>query len=87
MILGKNCPRCRGDLSRVYDLGDSYLSCLQCGYVGYDAPAIAVAPAPSASAPRRRRRRGRAAAASVGSGHGGGDIRSRAFRARLRRDG
>lgn len=27
----KACPRCRGDLRRVRDTGDTYIACLQCG--------------------------------------------------------
>ncbi len=29
----KACPRCRGDLHRINDLGVSYVSCLQCGQI------------------------------------------------------
>lgn len=39
MMLVKACPRCRGDLSLVRDVGDSYFSCLQCGHVLYQPPA------------------------------------------------
>ena len=27
----KACPRCSGDLQRVRELGETYVSCLQCG--------------------------------------------------------
>ncbi len=27
----KACPRCHGDLQRVRELGETYVSCLQCG--------------------------------------------------------
>ncbi len=33
----KACPRCTGDLVRVVDDGDRYISCVQCGYVSYAA--------------------------------------------------
>lgn len=35
MLHPKACPRCSGDLSLVQDIGESYLSCLQCGFVSY----------------------------------------------------
>ena len=50
MLHPKACPRCSGDLSLVEDIGDSYLSCLQCGFVSYQLPA------PQATAPQRRHR-------------------------------
>ena len=39
MLHPKACPRCSGDLSLVEDVGDTYLSCLQCGFVSYQLPA------------------------------------------------
>ncbi len=38
MLIAKSCPRCRGDLSLIRDVGDTYFSCLQCGHVSYEAP-------------------------------------------------
>lgn len=35
-VMTKGCPRCRGDLSRVDDVGDTYYSCVQCGHVVYN---------------------------------------------------
>ena len=35
MVMTKACPRCRGDLAHVRDVGDSYHSCVQCGFVEY----------------------------------------------------
>jgi len=29
----KACPRCHGDLHEVHEVGDSYISCLQCGRI------------------------------------------------------
>ncbi len=29
----KACPRCKGDLHEVRDVGDTYVSCLQCGRI------------------------------------------------------
>jgi hypothetical protein len=29
----KGCPRCRGDLQEIIDIGDSYVTCIQCGKV------------------------------------------------------
>jgi hypothetical protein len=29
----KACPRCHGDLHEVNEVGDSYVSCLQCGRI------------------------------------------------------
>jgi len=34
----KACPRCRGDVARVEDVGDIYYSCVQCGHISYQAP-------------------------------------------------
>ena len=39
MMIAKSCPRCRGDLSLVRDVGDTYFSCLQCGHTLYENPA------------------------------------------------
>ena len=49
MLHSKACPRCSGDLALVQDVGDTYLSCVQCGYLTYQvntgrqqtAPALA----------------------------------------------
>jgi len=35
MLHTKSCPRCSGDLALVQDVGDTYLSCVQCGYMNY----------------------------------------------------
>ena len=35
MLHTKACPRCSGDLALVRDIGDTYLSCVQCGFVSY----------------------------------------------------
>jgi hypothetical protein len=37
MLRIKACARCEGDLTLVVDLGESYFSCVQCGYVSYAA--------------------------------------------------
>ncbi len=29
----KACPRCHGDLHEVREVGDTYISCLQCGRI------------------------------------------------------
>ena len=29
----KSCPRCNGDLHLVREVGESYVSCLQCGRI------------------------------------------------------
>lgn len=29
----KACPRCRGDLHDIRDVGDHYVACLQCGRI------------------------------------------------------
>ncbi len=29
----KACPRCHGDLHEVNDVGDRYITCLQCGRI------------------------------------------------------
>lgn len=42
MILANACPRCRGALSRVMDIGEMYFSCVHCGHIVYDKPALAV---------------------------------------------
>jgi len=36
MVITKGCPRCQGDLAHVDDIGDSYYSCVQCGFVKYE---------------------------------------------------
>ena len=35
MLHSKACPRCSGDLHLVQDVGETYLSCVQCGYLTY----------------------------------------------------
>lgn len=43
MILAKACPRCRGALSRVMDIGEMYFSCVHCGHTVYgDVPSTDV---------------------------------------------
>lgn len=37
MIATTACPRCRGTLTRVLDVGETYHSCVQCGHVLYGA--------------------------------------------------
>lgn len=37
MVITEVCPRCRGTLTRVQDIGDVYHSCVQCGHVIYGA--------------------------------------------------
>ncbi len=29
----KACPRCNGDLQEIRDVGDTYVSCIQCGRI------------------------------------------------------
>ena len=53
MLITKACPRCRGDLAHVSDVGDSYYSCVQCGHIVYRLyTAPARAEAASAERPR-----------------------------------
>jgi hypothetical protein len=33
MFWFKSCPRCHGDLHLVREVGDHYVSCLQCGRI------------------------------------------------------
>jgi hypothetical protein len=35
MLHTKACPRCTGDLTLVRDVGDTYLSRVQCVYLSY----------------------------------------------------
>jgi hypothetical protein len=35
VIAATACPRCRGTLTRVQDVGETYHSCVQCGHVVY----------------------------------------------------
>lgn len=37
MVIPKGCPRCHGDLAYVSDIGDTYYSCVQCGFMQYQA--------------------------------------------------
>ena len=37
----KGCKRCGGDLYEVFDLGERYVNCLQCGRGVYDTEDIA----------------------------------------------
>lgn len=41
MILANSCPRCRGALSRVMDIGEIYYSCVHCGHTVYGQPKMA----------------------------------------------
>ena len=41
MILANSCPRCRGALSRVMDIGVVYFSCVHCGHTVSGKPAVA----------------------------------------------
>jgi len=36
MIAKHACPRCRGTLTRVADIGETYYSCVQCGNTVYE---------------------------------------------------
>jgi hypothetical protein len=48
MIANHACPRCRGTLTRVDDIGETYFSCVQCGNTIYSDPAkLTALPAPS----------------------------------------
>ena len=43
MIVANACPRCRGALTRVEDIGEQYYSCVHCGHTVYGAlPKVAV---------------------------------------------
>lgn len=45
MILAHACPRCRGALSRVMDVGEIYYSCVHCGHTVYGSlPSVNVVP-------------------------------------------
>ena len=37
MVWSKACPRCGGDLVRMDDDYEPYLSCLQCGHTVYES--------------------------------------------------
>lgn len=71
MLFAKSCSRCRGDLTLVFDIDESYFQCVQCGYMTYQRPGAVVVPSvPSvyaanadAVAPRGSTHR------NVGSGH------------------
>lgn len=53
MLITKACPRCRGDLAHVNDVGDSYYSCVQCGHIVYrDAPLLVATRGVSADRPQ-----------------------------------
>ena len=43
MVIAKGCPRCRGDLAYVDDIGDAYYSCVQCGHIVYRLSPVLVA--------------------------------------------
>ncbi len=47
MLHPKACPRCTGDLALIEDIGDTYLSCVQCGYMTYQLQPVI--PQPSAA--------------------------------------
>lgn len=70
MLFTKSCARCRGDVTIVFDVDESYFQCVQCGYMSYQRPsAVTVPSAPrrhavGADAPRSSIRR------AVGSAHG-----------------
>jgi Zn ribbon nucleic-acid-binding protein len=66
MIMAKGCPRCSGDLTLVFDVDESYFSCVQCGYLTYERPRAVHAPPPRIRERAASRERGRA---PVGSGH------------------
>lgn len=51
MLYTKTCPRCRGDITRVEDIGDTYFSCVQCGHTSYTPPALAAVHAVDAPRP------------------------------------
>lgn len=45
MIVTQSCPRCRGTLTVVRDVGETYHSCVQCGHVIYGAvPTVSALP-------------------------------------------
>ena len=50
MIIEKSCPRCVGDLTLVFDIDESYFSCVQCGFITYSRPSAISAPPPRARA-------------------------------------
>lgn len=39
-LLTRGCPRCQGTLSKVEDIGETYYSCVQCGYTASEAAAL-----------------------------------------------
>ncbi len=53
MLYTKSCARCHGDVTRVADVGDTYFSCVQCGFVTYAEPKPAVASVVGISAAKR----------------------------------
>ena len=57
MVLSKGCARCRGDLVRMDDDYEPYLSWLQCGHVVYetdDRGTLAATPGTAEPAPAER---------------------------------
>ena len=53
MIIEKSCPRCVGDLTLVFDIDESYFSCVQCGFITYSRPsAVSAPPTPARAASR-----------------------------------
>lgn len=46
MMVPGACPRCRGTLTRIEDIGETYFSCVQCGHVVYGRiPTVSPVPA------------------------------------------
>jgi Zn ribbon nucleic-acid-binding protein len=52
MLHTKSCPRCSGDLALVQDVGDAYLSCVQCGHMDYQLKSTRQQLAPATAASR-----------------------------------
>jgi ribosomal protein S27AE len=78
MFLKKSCPRCCGDLTLVFDIDESYFSCMQCGHISYERPHAVHAPPPRI---REREESREGHGAPVGSGHDRGTHRPRPARA------
>jgi len=51
MVWTKACPRCRGDMVRMDDDYEPYLSCLQCGHTVYQVADLNRALAAARSVP------------------------------------
>ena len=52
MLHTKSCPRCSGDMALVQDVGDAYLSCVQCGHMDYQLKGTRQQLAPAAASAR-----------------------------------